>query len=135
MSEEPTTRDILERHLELLAEVHALFLEESAILRSTGGLPDEAFLQRKQGFISRLDQSLAGLRTIGGAAARLDPDSTVRVKEARKRMLQLLMLDRENERMLLKVTVSSSLRQQYAPLLPGRVAKAYGQAAEDKKAP
>ena len=135
MSEGTPAREILDSHLKLLAEIHALFLEESAILRATGGLPDEGFLKRKQGFLSRLDQSLVLLKSIGGASARLDPESAARVKEARKRMLQILMLDRENERMILKVTVSSTLREQYAPVLPGRVAKAYGQAAGETKPP
>lgn len=129
MSEVPPPQEVLDRHLELLSEVHALFLEEGALLRSTGGIPDEAFLDRKRGFLIRLDQSLAGLRAIGGAGSRLDAGAAARVKEARKRMLQVLMLDRENERMLLKASVSSTLRQQYAPVLPGRVAKAYGDAA------
>ena len=128
MSEVTPPIEILDRHLELLSGLHALFLEEGALLRSTGGVPDEAFLERKRAYLDRLDQSLAALRSIGGAGARLNAQESDRVREARKRMLQVLILDRENERMLLKATVSTSLKHKYAPVLPGRVAKVYGDA-------
>lgn len=128
MSEAEKPSAILNAHLELLTEVHALFLEEGALLRASGGRLDEAFLERKRGYLVRLDTSLSGLRTLGGSGARLDPESAAQVKDARNRLLQILMLDRENERLLLKGTVSSSLRQQFAPVMPGRVAKAYGEA-------
>lgn len=129
MSESGLPSDILNTHLDLLAEVHALFLEEGALLRASGGRLDEDFLERKRGYLSRLDTSLSSLRTLGGSGARLDPESAARVKDARNRLLQILMLDRENERLLLKGTVSSTLRQQFAPVLPGRVAETYGAAS------
>lgn len=136
MSEAEKPSVVLNAHLDLLSEVHALFLEEGAILRASGGRLDENFLEKKRGFLSRLDTSLSGLRTLGGSGVRLDPESAARVKDARNRLLQILMLDRENERLLLKGTVSSTLREQFAPVLPGGVAKAYGgSSATAKKGP
>jgi hypothetical protein len=129
MSEAGIPSEILNTHLDLLAEIHALFLEEGALLRASGGRVDENFLERKRGYLSRLDTSLSALRTLGGSGARLDPEGAARVKDARNRLLQILMLDRENERLLLKATVSSTLRQQFAPVLPGGVAKVYGAAS------
>ena len=126
MSEAGKPSEILNAHLDLLAEIHALFLEEGALLRAAGGRLDEVFLERKRGYLTRLDTSLSSLRTLGGSGARLDPESATRVKDARNRLLQVLMLDRENERLLLKGTVSSTLRQKFAPVLPGGVAKVYG---------
>jgi hypothetical protein len=131
MSEATKPSEILSTHLDLLSEVHALFLEEGTVLRASGGRPDEGFLERKRGYLSRLDASLSDLRNLGGSKTRLDPDSAARVKEARNRLLQILMLDRENERLLLKGTVTSTLRQQFAPVLPGGVAKAYGESSTD----
>lgn len=133
MSEAEKSSEILNAHLDLLTEVHALFLEEGTLLRATGGRLDEAFLERKRSYLSRLDTSLSGLRGLGGSGARLDPESAERVKEARNRLLQILMLDRENERLLLKGTVSSTLQQQFAPVMPGRVSKAYGGTAGGPK--
>ena len=129
MSETTKPSEILSRHLDLLSEVHALFLEEGTLLRASGGRLDEGFLERKREYLSRLDASLSNLRNLGGSKARLDPDSAARVKEARNRLLQILMLDRENERLLLKGTMASTLRQQFAPVLPGGVAKAYGESS------
>ncbi len=130
MSETVPSQKVLQRHLELLSELHDLFLEESAVLRASGLPPDEAFLERKKGYLSRLDESLGQLKRLGGSEARLDPADRSRVKDARNRILQILMLDRENERMLLKKQLSPKVRERYAQALPGRVAQAYGGSAE-----
>jgi hypothetical protein len=126
MSDTLPSKEVLQSHLKLLSELHDLFLEESALLRASGLPPDEAFLERKKGYLSRLDDSLGQLKALGGAEARLGPDDRSRVKDARNRLLQILMLDRENERMLLKKQLSPQVRQRYAPVLPGRIAQAYG---------
>jgi len=126
MSETVPPEEALRNHLELLSELHELFLEESALLRASTLPPDEAFLQRKRAFLSRLDESLDRLKGLGGAKARLRPEDRSKVREARNRLLQILMLDRENERMLLKKPPSSQIRAQYAPVLPGGIARAYG---------
>ena len=130
MSETVPSQKVLQRHLELLSELHDLFLEESAVLRASGLPPDEAFLERKKGYLSRLDESLGQLKRLGGSEARLDPADRSSVKDARNRLLQILMLDRENERMLLKKQLSPKVRERYAQALPGRVAQAYGGSAE-----
>jgi len=130
MSETVPSQKVLQRHLELLSELHDLFLEESAVLRASGLPPDEAFLERKKGYLSRLDESLGQLKRLGGSEARLDPADRSTVKDARNRLLQILMLDRENERMLLKKQLSPKVRERYAQALPGRVAQAYGGSAE-----
>ena len=130
MSETVTSQKVLQRHLELLSELHDLFLEESAVLRASGLPPNEAFLERKKGYLSRLDESLGQLKRLGGSEARLDPADRSSVKDARNRLLQILMLDRENERMLLKKQLSPKVRERFAQALPGRVAQAYGGSAE-----
>ena len=126
MSEAVPTRAVLQGHLELLSELHDLFLEESALLRASGPPPDETFLEKKRGYLTRLDHSLDQLKNLGGAEARLDPGDRSSVKDARNRLLQILMLDRENERMLLKNPLSPLEQRRYAPVLPGRIARAYG---------
>jgi hypothetical protein len=135
MSETVLPQKVLQSHLELLSELHNLFLEESALLRASGLPPDEAFLERKKDYLSRLDVSLGQLKGLGGAEARLDPADRSRVKDARNRLLQILMLDRENERMLLKKQLSPKVRERYALVLPGRVAQAYGGSAESVDEP
>ena len=130
MSETVPSQKVLQRHLELLSELHDLFLEESAVLRASGLPPNEAFLERKKGYLSRLAESLGQLKRLGGSEARLDPADRSSVKDARNRLLQILMLDRENERMLLKKQLSPKVRERFAQALPGRVAQAYGGSAE-----
>jgi hypothetical protein len=54
------------------------------------------------------------------------------VEEGRKRLLQIMMLDRENERLLLKASLPPQVKAAYAPVVPGKVARAYGRYAQTK---
>ncbi|RME67968.1 MAG: hypothetical protein D6781_12015 [Verrucomicrobia bacterium] len=123
LDESPST--ILREHLALCAELHALLLEENRIMRVDGTPPPEDLLAKKKEFLPRLDASLARLRTINESARRLGQAERDAVKEARSRLMQILMLDRENERLLLKASLPANLKAAYTPAVPGQVARAY----------
>lgn len=117
---------ILEEHIRLCSDLHDLFLEEGRIMRSTGEPPSEAFLEKKQDYLPILDKGLELLRRINE-----DPDAFPRgleplVREARSQVMKLMMLDRENERLLLKATLPPKMKEAYRKVAPGQVAKAYG---------
>lgn len=94
-------------------------------MRSDGGAPSEELLSKKQSFLPRLDASLEQLRKINESAAAMSKADRASVKEARSRLMQILMLDRENERLLLKASLPPNLKAAYTPAVPGQVAKAY----------
>lgn len=126
----PSTSDdtpaaVLRTHLELCAELHALLLEESCVMRATGLPPTEELLGRKRDYLPRLDASLERLRAINETGASLTRDESAAVQEGRNRLMQILMLDRENERLLLKASLPPQLKAAYAPAVPGQVARAY----------
>jgi hypothetical protein len=125
MSRSETPAKILREHLEICSDLHAVLLEENRHMRTTGGPPGDDLLLRKREILPRLDASLEGLRRINQEAGALTGEEEAAVQEGRKRLMQLLMLDRENERLLLKASLPPKLKAAFAPVIPGQVARAY----------
>ncbi len=129
MTSDQTPAEILRAHIALCSELHALFLEENRVLRTSGAPPSEDLLMRKRDFLPQLDASLERLRQINEGHPRFTPEEQAMVQDGRKKLMQLLMLDRENERLLLRASLPPQIRSAYAPVIPGRIAKAYGKYA------
>ncbi len=124
MESEQTER-ILKEHIRLCSDMHELFIEEGRIMRTTGSPPDEAFLKKKGDFLPVLEKGLEFLKSIND-----DPNSFPRglqplVEEARSQVMKLLMIDRENERLLLKTSLPPKMKQVFGRAAAGQVAKAY----------
>ena len=129
MNPDETPSSILRTHLDICGELHSLLLEESQLLRSKGTPPDDAFLERKRLFLPRLDDSLEKLQRVNETTVAFSREEAAMVEEGRKRLLQIMMLDRENERLLLKASLPPQMKAAYAPVVPGKVAQAYGRYA------
>lgn len=117
---------ILKEHIRLCSDMHELFIEEGRIMRSTGLPPDEAFLKRKETFLPILEKGLQLLKRIND-----DPNSFPRgleslVEEARSKVMKLMILDRENERLLLKTSLPPKMKAAYGKAAAGQIAKTYG---------
>jgi hypothetical protein len=123
----------LREHLEICGELHALLLEENRVMRTTNTPPPEELLVRKRAFLPRLDASLEKLRQLNQDGVSFSREEEASVLEGRNRLMQLLMLDRENERLLLKASLPAPLKAAYAPVIPGQVARAYQRYATPPK--
>lgn len=109
----------------MCSDMHGLFIEEGRIMRSTGLPPDEAFLKRKEEFLFALEKGLEFLQRINE-----DPTSFPRgvehlVAEARSKVMKLMMLDRENERLLLKTSLPPKMKEVFGRASAGQIAKTY----------
>ncbi|MBI3884629.1 MAG: hypothetical protein HY302_02705 [Opitutae bacterium] len=100
-----TQTEALQAHRRLCDELHQLALEENRFLKEHRQLPPPALLERKRGLITRLDASLAALREAPPARPG-DPDRRALIEKAREKILQILHLDRENEQLMLRYTLS-----------------------------
>jgi len=98
--------DPIREHQQLCDDIHQCVLEENRLLRQHQRAPDAAFLNRKRQLLERLDVSLAGLRSIAPGTVR-DPQAREVLEKTRARILQILQLDKENEQLLLRVSISS----------------------------
>jgi hypothetical protein len=100
-----THQDSLLSHRKLCDELYQLALEENRFLKERGRLPAADLIERKQKRLVRLDESLSALR----AAPRDQPVSAevrAAVEQTKARILQFLHLDRENEQLLLRHSLS-----------------------------
>ncbi len=120
---------ILKEHIRLCSDLRDLFIEEGKIMRLTGLPPDEAFLKKKQGFLPALDKGLEFLQRINEDPDAFDRSVAPLVEEARSQVMKLMMLDRENERLLLKTSLPPKMKQAYGKAAAGQVAKAYAKYA------
>ena len=107
---------IQEHHL-LCDEIHQCVLDENRFLRQQQRAPDAAFLERKRTLLNRLDTTLAALRAIPAASAR-DPEAKAQLEKTRARILQILQLDKENEQLLLRCSLTASRPAGTAPAAP-----------------
>ncbi len=112
-----TPLKVLQQHQDLCNELHQLALEENSFLQQHRRSPDAAFLEKKKALLARLDESLTALRTVPrngeeGAPFRATLDKT------RSRILQILQLDKENEQLLLRFSLTGASGGAAAPTAP-----------------
>lgn len=119
--------ELLARHLALCDELHQLTLEENRFLQREQRPPDEAARERKRALAARLDASLAELR-----ALPLPPGSHggALLEQARERTLQILHLDRANEQLLLRCSLTPARpAAPPPPPSPASAGRIYGRSA------
>lgn len=111
-----TSMEALLLHQQLCDELHELALAENSFLQQHRRAPDATLLDRKRTLLSRLDETLAALRGVSGAS----PDNAFRaaLEKTRNRILQVLQLDRENEQLLLRYSLTSRPAATAAPATP-----------------
>ena len=98
---------ILDEHAALCEQTWQLILEENRLLKTCGQPPDQSFLDRKRRLVTRLDASLSALREQGPKAKSEIPMCRSLMEKAQQIILKTLLLDRENEQLLLKCTMST----------------------------
>ena len=97
----------LQDHHELCDEIYAAVLAENHHLRQHQRAPDAALLDRKRALLVQLDTTLEALRAVPAASVR-DPEARAQLEKARARILQILQLDKENEQLLLRCSLTRS---------------------------
>jgi len=117
---------ILKEHIRLCSDMHELFLEEGRMMRLTGLPPDEAFLKRKESFLPILEKGLQLLKRINDEPESFPRGMESLVEEARAKVMKLMILDRENERLLLKSSLPPKMKAAYGKAAAGQIAKTYG---------
>ena len=97
----------LERHHQLCDAIHQCILDENRFLRQHQRAPDPALTGRKQALLEQLDESLAALRAEPAASTR-DAAAKAQLEKTRARILQILQLDKENEQLLLRCSLTTA---------------------------
>lgn len=108
--------EALRQHQQLCDELHQCALEENRFLRQNQQAPSAELLDRKKALLMRLDQSLTELRTVPAGRIR-EPETRELLENTRGRILQILQLDKENEQLLLRFSLSGA-KPAAAPISP-----------------
>ena len=118
----------LQQYFLLCEDIHILFLEENRILQTTHKPPGHDFLARKSKLLPRLDAARLALKIGGPDEPELSMQKAA-VDRLQKKMLSLLLLDRENEKLLLKYSVQADAFRVAAKPRAHLVSRAYSAAA------
>lgn len=114
-----TPLEALQTHRALTDELHQLALEENSHLRLHQTAPGTGLLDRKRALLERLDSVLTILRATphGSATGTQCRDA---IEQVKGRILQTLQLDRENEQLLLRHSLTAG--RQAPPAQPAPAA-------------
>lgn len=103
-----TPAQALQQHQQVCDELHALSLEENSFLQQHRHAPGAEFAERKRALIARLDAVLEALREAPKGALSEHSYRTA-LDATRARVLQILQLERENEQLLLRASLSRTV--------------------------
>jgi len=109
-----TNPESLTQHLQVCDELYQLAHEENRHLKQHRRAPDAALLEKKRALLARLDESLTNLRT-AAAQGEAGREARAIVEKLRGRIMQILQLDKENEQLLLRTSLSRGVEAVAAP--------------------
>lgn len=111
-----TPLQALQQHHQLCDDLHALALEENRFLQQNQRPPEASLLDRKRTLLGRLDETLSALRNAQG---QNESQAALRqaLEKTRARILQVLQLEKENEQLLLRFSLSGNRPTAPAPTL------------------
>jgi len=98
-------KDIILKHQEICNELYALYLEENKLLQKNQQISDYSILERKKNLLVQLDENLTLIQTTEKLEKR-DPSTRDVLDKTKSRILQILQLDRENEQLILKLSIT-----------------------------
>ena len=115
-----TAPEALQQHQAICDELYALALEENRFLQQQRRTPEAPLLERKKSLLGRLEEALAALRSAEPGGPR-GAEFRAALDKARSRILQILQLDRENEQLLTRYSLSGPAGSPPAPSAPSRM--------------
>ncbi len=120
-----TSLEALQQHQQICDELYALALEENRFLQQHRRAAGPELIDRKRALLARLDAALTALRAAPAGDSR-GSEFRAALDKTRSRILQILQLDRENEQLLTRHSLSGSAPVSLAvPVPAGMLQKIY----------
>jgi len=94
--------EVVDKHLTLCEDILGILNEENRMLRREPPKVEDSLLEEKRALLPQLDESLAALKALHEANPDLHSTVKEKLKSAEKKIMRILLLDRENEQLLLK---------------------------------
>ncbi len=97
--------DAIQQHRQICDELYELALEENRFLQENRRPAEAPLLERKRSALGRLDQAITALRAASTDGVR-DPQRRAALERTQARIMQILQIDRENEQLLTRYSLS-----------------------------
>jgi hypothetical protein len=120
------------QHRQICDELYELALEENRFLRENQRPAEAALLDRKRAALGRLDEAINALRSTPPGNAR-DPARRSALEKTQSRIMQILQVDRENEQLLTRYSLSRGTAPQPSPPKRGLLQDIYARASQREK--
>lgn len=99
---------VIREHLNLCEQAHALLLRENNHLKNKGIPTSQEILDQKQDLLPLLDHSLVALKRLRREDFSPFGDGPALMQKAQNKLLQVFYIDRENEQLLMKVSMQDA---------------------------
>jgi uncharacterized membrane protein YccC len=123
-------REVLERHQRICDDLYQLALDENRFLTEKKRPFGADLLQRRQALLDQLTTNLEALKQALAPAPGEARELAELKEKVRQRILQIIHLDRENEKLILRYSLQSrggpSAPNTPPPPPAGNVARLYG---------
>jgi hypothetical protein len=126
------TNEAIQQHRQICDELYELALEENRFLQEHRRPPDAALLARKRAALGKLDAAIAALRSNPSRDAR-DPARRAALEKTQTRIMQILQIDRENEQLLTRYSLSRGPAPKVPPPERGLLQSIYTRASKPEK--
>ena len=113
--------ELLEGYQRLCETVQNLLIQESTALKQ-GELPSTELLQQKADLLPQLE---AGVQALKGIDKLLPEDKKI-VQKIQQKIMKMLMLDQENEKLLLSLQMSQQLSSNRSKVSSDLLKSLYG---------
>lgn len=113
--------ELLEDYQHLCETVQDLLIQESMSLKQ-GELPSADLLQKKADLLPQLEAGIQALKTVD----KLLPEDKKVAQKIQQKIMKMLMLDQENEKMLLALQMSQQLSSQQGKVSSHTLKNLYG---------
>lgn len=97
--------EAIQQHRQICDELYELALEENRFLLEQHRPAETPLLERKRAALGRLDQAITALRAASADGVR-DPQRRAALERTQARIMQILQIDRENEQLLTRYSLS-----------------------------
>ncbi len=124
-------REVLERHQRICDDLYQLALDENQFLLEKKRPFGQDLLERRQALLDQLTTNLEALKQALAPAPGEGAAMGELKEKVRQRILQIIHLDRDNEKLILRYSLQSRGGPTAAPTTPaappaGNIARLYG---------
>src|SRR5579863_2474216 len=119
-----TIEEAIQNHRAICDDLYALAVEENRFLQEHRRPAEPALIERRRAVLRRLEEAVTALRSLPAGGAK-DPGRRDALEKTQARIMQILQIDRENEQLLTRYSLSRGTAPQSAAVDRGALQRIY----------